>query len=430
MKTDTSGLPGRLPRVLLCLQLLGAMVDFGALGLTSTSGFDAGKWLFLSPGLALGMYLLVASPILMRWLLAGPMFFIVGWFAWSLIGVLWSVDTQATFLQMILALTTIVSSYWFTRSFGRTSFARVFCVSAGIVLAIGLANDLVPAIEAILPIEKSQTEFGLETGRSPGLTPGVNQLGMLAGVTAIMGLRLRPQSDLQRVARIGVLGLAGLAMVTAGSRSVAVCTIAALAVQTGLHASTSTRIRGAVGALAGLLVTVGVIGATGAETTFQSGRSFDSLNGRSAVWAHALDLIGEHPLRGVGMMTGQFNWTRAFASGRTSFNAGDAHNMVLEILIGTGTIGLALFMAGAFWAAVRAWRQRDEDALALLLLVGFVGLTEALVSAAGLIYAILGLVLALVATDPIVRPWPTGRGGNPGALLGESSVFEPVRTLA
>lgn len=430
MKPEPSGGPGRLPVTLLFLQLLGAMVDFGALGLTSDSGFDVGKWLFLSPGLALGLYLLIASPILLRWVLAGPMFFMICWFAWSLVGVLWSVDVQATFLQMILALTTTIGAFWFTRSFGRASLARVFCAAAAVVLTVGLVNDLVPAVQAVLPIQASQTQFGVETGRSPGLTAGVNQLGMLAGLTALMAFRALPRTDLERVARLGVLGVAGLAMVTAGSRSVAVCTIAAVAVQLGLHASLITRIRGAIGALAGLLVTVGLIGATGTETTFQSGRSFDSLNGRSAVWAHAVDLVGENPLRGVGMMTGQYNWTRAFTAGRTSFNAGDAHNMALELLIGTGTIGLALFASGALWAVLRAWRQRDEDALALLLLVGFVGLTEALVSAAGLIYSILGVVLAMVAVDPILRPWPTGRGGNPDVLLGDQTVFEPVGSLA
>ncbi len=402
------------------------MVDFGALGLASDSGFDTGRWLLLSPGLFLGIYLLLASPTMTRWVLRGPLFVMMMWFGWAFASAAWSVDAKSTILQTTLAVTVFVSSFWFVRSYGRVNFARVFCVSAGLVLAVGLANDLIPAVAEILPIAVSQTEFGIETGRSPGITPGVNQLGMLAGVTMMMLIRMSPRTRMGRVFQFAVGAIAVMSMLTAGSRSVAVCTVVAIAVQLGLDSSVQVRIRGFVGAAAAGLAVVGFVGTSGRETTFEAGRSFDSLNGREDVWDYAFELIAAKPLQGYGMMTGSETWNRAFSLRRTTFDAGDAHNSVLELLIGTGSIGLALFGSGCAWAVMRAWRSRDADALALLLLVGFVGLTEALISAPGLAYSILGVSLAMVAVDNASRPWPNGRGGKPSLLLGETAEPELV----
>jgi len=352
------------------------------------------------------------------------------WFGWSLVGVLWSVDARATVLQMTVALTTTVAAFWWVRSFGRSSFARVFCAAAALVLIIGLVHDLVPALRPFLPVDTSQTQFGLDTGRGAGLTPGFNQLGFLAGVTLMLLLRTQPRNPVERVLAWSLAAVACGAMVTSGSRSVAVCTIAALAIQLGATSSPIARRRGVAASVAAGLIAVGLLGAVGTQTTFQAGRSLDSLNGRGAVWSHALRLIQDRPLTGYGMMSGDEIWAQALAAGRTDFDAGDTHNMTLEILVGSGTIGLALFGSALAWATLRAWTTGSADAFGLLLLLTLVGLTEALVSAAGLIYAVLGLVMGLVAVDRTVRPWPDGRGGNPEVLFGAETHPKPVGTPA
>ncbi|MFW2383409.1 MAG: O-antigen ligase family protein [Acidimicrobiales bacterium] len=422
--------PGRLLTGLLFAQLVGAMVDFGALGLTSADGLDKGKWLILAPGLVLGLHLLTTSAQLSRWLLSGPIVVLMMWFGWSFLGVAWSVDARATVLQMIVALTTTVTAFWWVRSFGRSSFARVFCAAAALVLIVGLMHDLIPALRPFLPVDTSQAQIGPDTGRGAGLTPGFNQLGFLAGVTVMLLLRTRPRNPVERVLAWSLAAVACAAMATSGSRSVAVCTIAAVAIQLGAASSPIARRRGIAASVAAGLLAISVLGAAGIRTPFQAGRSLDSLNGRAAVWSHALGLIEDKPLAGYGMMSGDEIWAQALAAGRTVFDAGDTHNMTLEILVGSGTIGLALFGSALAWAAFRAWATGSADAFGLLLLLTLVGLTEALVSAAGLVYPVLGLVMGLLAVDQTARPWPNGRGGNPGALLRDDTHPEPVGSPA
>ena len=91
-----------------------------------------------------------------------------------------------------------------------------------------------------------------------------------------------------------------------------------------------------------------------------------ALSGRSRIWGAALCMVREHPINGVG--------ARGF---RDAFPACDpepaevpawgegpafhAHQIILEILSETGTIGLLLWLAG-FALAWRAWRYADAIA--------------------------------------------------------------------
>jgi O-antigen ligase len=91
-----------------------------------------------------------------------------------------------------------------------------------------------------------------------------------------------------------------------------------------------------------------------------------ALSGRTRIWSAAACMIREHPINGVG--------ARGFRDAFPACHAGHgalaawgrgpalhAHQIVLEILSETGTIGLLLWLAGAAMAW-RAWRYADAQA--------------------------------------------------------------------
>lgn len=91
-----------------------------------------------------------------------------------------------------------------------------------------------------------------------------------------------------------------------------------------------------------------------------------ALSGRTRIWSAAACMIREHPINGVG--------ARGFRDAFPACDAGHgalaawgrgpalhAHQIVLEILSETGTIGLLLWLAGAAMAW-RAWRYADAQA--------------------------------------------------------------------
>ena len=85
-----------------------------------------------------------------------------------------------------------------------------------------------------------------------------------------------------------------------------------------------------------------------------------ALAGRLRIWAAAVCMIDEHPINGVGVR----GYRDAYAgcapalAGPPAWGAGGAlhaHQIVLEVLSETGTIGLLLWLIGAA-TALRAWR--------------------------------------------------------------------------
>jgi O-antigen ligase len=123
-----------------------------------------------------------------------------------------------------------------------------------------------------------------------------------------------------------------------------------------------------------------IVRTTYALTADQAGVDI-ALSGRARIWGAAACMVREHPINGVG--AGEFRM--AFPAcdpepGVTAvWGAGPAlhaHQIVLEILSETGSIGLLLWLAGAA-LAWRAWRYapmtaRDRAQPAMLALVATV----------------------------------------------------------
>jgi O-antigen ligase len=86
--------------------------------------------------------------------------------------------------------------------------------------------------------------------------------------------------------------------------------------------------------------------------------------GRLRIWGTALRMIRAHPLAGVGVRGFRYGYPQyartgdTFVDTKTDEGAAHAHQIALEIVSETGALGLALWLAGA-WFAVRAWRRAD-----------------------------------------------------------------------
>jgi len=90
--------------------------------------------------------------------------------------------------------------------------------------------------------------------------------------------------------------------------------------------------------------------------------------GRVRIWTTAARMSIAHPLNGVGVRAFRFAYPR-YAGANDSFVAPDgdegaahAHQIVLEVTSETGAIGLAFWLAGAFFA-LRAWWRAGAAAV-------------------------------------------------------------------
>lgn len=145
-----------------------------------------------------------------------------------------------------------------------------------------------------------------------------------------------------------------------------------------------------------------------------------TLNGRTELWSTILTIALEHPLTGVGYynlrhyVLGTFHW------------AGAAHNSFLEILVGTGLVGGALFLGFALiWVARVASLQNG-----FLVALSPVMLVEAMLNSILFVPSFSFLVLLMGLAGPPssprtaggIKPQPARRKQEP---LGAAGAFAP-----
>ncbi|HET6804708.1 MAG TPA: O-antigen ligase family protein [Frateuria sp.] len=98
----------------------------------------------------------------------------------------------------------------------------------------------------------------------------------------------------------------------------------------------------------------------------------EALTGRPAIWRASARMIADHPWNGVGVRGFRYAYPD-YAPGNDHFlveeacgvgeGACHAHQLVLEVLSETGTIGLVLWLAATAWA-LHAWRRQGPAARA------------------------------------------------------------------
>ena len=149
------------------------------------------------------------------------------------------------------------------------------------------------------------------------------------------------------------------------SRTAMLTTLAVGSFVCWFYASTRTRTAAVVLGALGLLLTIGGLFIADGGFDFQRvarsvSRSGDAdeiqnLTGRTAVWSHAWERIGESPVVGCGYGCSRFvmDDERKFGN----FMPNHAHNLYLNAALCLGFPGAALIAAMFIYQAVRVWRH-------------------------------------------------------------------------
>jgi len=102
---------------------------------------------------------------------------------------------------------------------------------------------------------------------------------------------------------------------------------------------------------------------------------------RMAMWRSAMNVIGEHPILGVGLGYENHYLTTEYQKNKFSFlaqNAFNAHNQLLSYTIGLGLLGISLLAAVYFRLLAEAYKKRCRQYLAFLAIFACAALTESL----------------------------------------------------
>jgi len=196
----------------------------------------------------------------------------------------------------------------------------------------------------------------LEEGRLKGVWPltGFNALGEYGALLCIVSFcRLVPiaRMNFKRSWYLSVFAFGFITLIAANTRN----TIGGLALALVLVLIIARGFTGAVLiAISGTAVVSTAIG-TLAMTFLKRGQSdaaFDSLSGRLAWWTYAWQFFLEHPVGGLGAYAaGKFAVMKAL-----NVNSGSTHSDYVELLVGTGVIGAALFVIAILWTWYLLWK--------------------------------------------------------------------------
>ncbi len=258
----------------------------------------------------------------------------------------WSVAPELT-LWRSLTYVGLVLLAWVMADLGAEARVPLGLMAAAAVAASLLA--LVAAPNQALDVRDYWR--GVYTNRN-SLAP-LAALGLLVGVRYLLA---RDWSHWRRPAAGFALAAASLAtLIGAGSRTAWLSLIGALAVSTlgwayprlrrrlGPRTANRAVLGSAVASLAGLAV---VTAALWQESTFMQ---------RRTIWGLVWDRIVDRPLAGHGFFA--FWDVPELIADHELLRDGSAHNSALEVLLGTGLIGLAPFAVIAAVAALNAGRD-------------------------------------------------------------------------
>jgi hypothetical protein len=161
-----------------------------------------------------------------------------------------------------------------------------------------------------------------------------------------------------------------------------------------------------------------------------STRELTTLTGRTDVWAAALEVAAERPFLGHGAFAADVALETPVEDGRVPFDAADAHNLLLNIYLTQGLVGVALLLATV--AAVVARRGEGDwgrTATLLLVLLTSLSLTENLIRSPNGVLLLFAVSLAALtpASDPESGSESGGAAAGAGGGLAGAGVSPVAR---
>lgn len=215
------------------------------------------------------------------------------------------------------------------------------------------------------------------SGRLSGVAGSANNMGRIAAFgLLLLGLYAREFSAYSKLATLIAAIVMGAALVMTNSRT----SMAMLAaILSAVYVLRWRRLYIAVFAISIVLVSTAMLIPAGDEAVKLISRSGNidevtSMTGRTDIWYAVLKLAEEHPVTGHGYASSIFVLPQY--ERQVGFLTSHAHNLMLQLLLTTGWIGVILFSLAVACVAIRAMIFGDRVVLALLSFVFLNGVTE------------------------------------------------------
>jgi O-antigen ligase len=240
------------------------------------------------------------------------------------------------------------------------------------------------------------------SGRLAGVAGSANNMGRIAAFGLLLvGLYAREFSSYSRLLTITAVLIMSVALVMTNSRT-SMAMIAAILF--AVYALNWRRLYIAIFGVSAALVCMALLLPAGDEALKLISRSGNleevtSMTGRTDIWYAVLKLAEEQPITGHGYASSILVLPQH--EREVGFLTSHAHNLVLQLLLTTGWVGVVLFGISVVCVALRASIFGDRVVLALLSFVFLNGVTES--SGFTTLANICSLAFAMAVTLPPIR---------------------------
>ncbi len=364
---------------LVGLQAVAAEVDYDVLGLPR---FPVWIVVFMMPIPLLAL----RSPQLLTLLWRRPHRAATVWLGWCALTTAWSVVPVSSARTMLTIIGLWTTAAWYTANFGFTRFARVYLAAMAMFMTAGFVRDLIIVLDA-------------ETvHRFDGFGLHATDVGRIALITVVIAT----VQLVDRLSRSWIVwwGLAiGLVtLVATGTRTTLIAlVICLLVISLRTVGPGRTFLIGLVMAAA-VAVAISFIPDPGKFVSRdENAQDISSINGRVTIWSVAIDSTLDAPVGGSGVAAGELLFPQASQRGELPILIQHAHNMVLELSMTTGLVGLTLFVLAitSYLAASRTPGGRLSAVVLLAIILA--GVAEAVLGRSTATY----LVLAALFTERV-----------------------------
>lgn len=371
----TPAAPARWATSLVAAQIIAVEVDFGLLGI---SRFPIWALTCMAPIVLVSL----RWPDLPAALWRRPQRAATAWLTWGVFSVAWSISPVDSARTVLVTLGIWTTTMWFVSTYGFDRWARTYLATMSVFLFAGLIHDVVMVLDA--EAVHRFTGYGLEA----------TDVARLALVTVVLAAGRMIESGRRDWICSVALGIGLVTLVASGTRTTMIAlVICALALCLRTIGIGRTLLAGAVLAST-LAVAFSLIPDPSEFVTREEGaKDIGSINGRINIWRAAWSATLDRPLTGNGWSSGEVVLPLASQRGELPVLVRHAHDIVLELTMSQGFVGLALFaiMIGSLVAS----RRNTQHQLAGLAVLGIIiaGATEAVVSRPTAMFIVLAAVL-------------------------------------
>jgi O-antigen ligase len=250
------------------------------------------------------------------------------------------------------------------------------------------------------------------SGRLAGVAGSANNMGRIAAFGLLLvGLYVREFSSYSRLLTSIAVVIMSVALVMTNSRT-SMAMIAAILF--AVYAFNWRRLYIAIFVGSAALVCMALLLPAGDEALKLISRSGNleevtSMTGRTDIWYAVLKLAEEQPITGHGYASSILVLPQH--EREVGFLTSHAHNLILQLLLTTGWVGVILFAVSVACVALRACVFSDRVVLALLSFVFLNGVTES--SGFTTLANICSLAFAIAVTLPPIRDDNSNHADHP-----------------